>query len=135
MEELASRFIKDKSLKAEVRSSTCEIGTREFNAELIQKGRSDKRFEAAISKVWKADYNSPLSEEQQIKAIFDRINFIPPTPRGRGALGEPLIYNAPCCCFNTLLLGNDMTPEGRNFNRHIEILIYTEEDVRAIADK
>jgi|GEM_PF-1082303 len=136
MEELARRFIKDPNLKAEVRSSTCEIGTREFNAELIQvKGRSDKRFEAAISKVWKADNNSPLSEEQQIKAIFDRINFIPPTPRGRGALGEPLTYNAPCCCFNTLLLGNDMTPEGRNFNRHIEILLYTEEDIRAIADK
>lgn len=136
MKQLACRFIDNTNFKAEVRSSTCEIGTREFNEELIKvKGRSDKRFALIIEKVLRERYGSTFSREQHLQPVLDRITFNKPLLRGRGALGNPLTYNSPCCCFNSLFLGDDLTAEGRNFNRHIEILLYTEQDARAIADK
>lgn len=143
MSRLAERFIENAYYRALVLGTTCEIGTIASNFDLVTKRRrSQDKFIAIIEQKLREKYGADFSEEIHLKPVIVRID----TAKGRynlpakniarlnGALGAPLTYYSPCCCYHDILYG-DRSPLGRNYNRRIEIVLYTEQPMRQVADK
>lgn len=142
MARLAGRFIENQSYRALVLGTTCEIGTLESNFNLVTKRqRSQEKFIGLIEQKLREKYGNEFLPEH-LEAVIARID----TAKGRynlpakniarltGAFGAPLTYYSPCCCYHDILYG-DASPLGRNYNRRIEIVLYTEQPLRQVADK
>jgi hypothetical protein len=143
MARLAERFIENSAYRALVLGTTCEIGTLESNFNLVTKRqRSQDKFIALVEQKLREKYGADFSPDAHLEPVIARID----TAEGRynlpaknitrlkGALGAPLTYYSPCCCYHDIFYG-DPSPLGRNYNRRIEIVLYTEQPLHQVADK
>ncbi|MCI0511650.1 PorV/PorQ family protein [candidate division KSB1 bacterium] len=143
MQALAVWFCQHADYRALILGTTCPIGTLQSNYELVtRRSRSQDKFIDLIENHLQEQFGVAYRPEIHLAPVIARID----TSRGRynlpakniarlkGGLGAPLMYYSPCCCYHDLLYSTN-TPEGRNYNRRIEVVIYRQQALRDLADK
>ncbi|MCI0512802.1 hypothetical protein L0128_06290, partial [candidate division KSB1 bacterium] len=123
---LADRVSTTPNYRALLYGATCPIGSVAHNKDLVNK-RADEHFKKVLSELGKPGLTNVIATKIITPSSIET--------RKSGGFGANLSYHSPCCCFTPLTPGNDMTVEGRNFNRRIEILLYHDQEIRVLADK